>query len=173
MTAICAAVVLAVSRIPLGHDSPYEVFSVFRSILVHSLLQRRVGGDTSTPRFCSPSCPLSRTSRPRSPPQRSVRINANPVEHGRRQSKRFGGSGDSDAPVLQRLLSDHVAATGSPLAGELLAGLDRGQDILSRFTKIIPVAYARVKDIQDEIANSGDTADSENAWQTILEAAHG
>ena len=86
---------------------------------------------------------------------------------------RFGGIGDSDAPVLQRLLSDHVAATGSPLAGELLAGLDRGQDILSRFTKIIPVAYARVKDIQDEIANSGDTADSENAWQTILEAAHG
>lgn len=66
---------------------------MFRSILVHSLLQRRVGGDTSTPRFCSPSCPLSRASRPRSPPQRSVRIKANPVEHGRRQSKRFGGSG--------------------------------------------------------------------------------
>ncbi|UVI34477.1 glutamate synthase large subunit [Brevibacterium spongiae] len=86
---------------------------------------------------------------------------------------RFGGLGVTDTEVLERLLAAHVEATGSPLADELLAGLHRGQDVLSRFTKIIPVAYARVKDIQDEITAGGEAADSEQAWQTILEAAHG
>jgi glutamate synthase (NADPH/NADH) large chain len=86
---------------------------------------------------------------------------------------RFTGIGVTDAEVLERLLAAHVEATGSPLAHELLTGLHRGQDVLSRFTKIIPAAYARVKELQDELAGTGEAADSDQTWQTILEAAHG
>lgn len=86
---------------------------------------------------------------------------------------RFTGVGVTDMDVLQRLLSEHVQWTSSPLAAQLLEGLRRGEDVLSRFTKIIPVAYARVKDVQDELTAAGEPAASEAAWHTILEVANG
>ncbi|MDN5547303.1 MAG: glutamate synthase subunit alpha, partial [Rhodococcus sp. (in: high G+C Gram-positive bacteria)] len=86
---------------------------------------------------------------------------------------RFTGVGVDDMAVLQRLLDEHVQWTGSPLASQLLDGLRRGEDVLSRFTKIIPVTYARVKDIQDEFAAAGQPADSDAAWHKILEATNG
>ncbi|MGO0602841.1 glutamate synthase large subunit [Brevibacterium linens] len=86
---------------------------------------------------------------------------------------RFTGVGVDDMEILERLLREHVEWTASPLAGELLDGLRRGQDVLSRFTKIIPVAYAAVKDIQDEFAAAGKAVDSDEAWHTILEATNG
>ncbi|MGC3022980.1 hypothetical protein [Brevibacterium sp. FAM 24630] len=87
-TAFCAAVVLAVSRIPLGHDSPYEVFSMFRSILVHSPPSRPVCGDTSD---SAASSPLTRRlpGHRVSPLLESRRIQSN----GQHKSNRFGGSG--------------------------------------------------------------------------------
>ncbi|MGO1291303.1 MAG: glutamate synthase subunit alpha, partial [Brevibacterium linens] len=86
---------------------------------------------------------------------------------------RFTGVGVDDMEILERLLREHVEWTASPLAGELLDGLRRGQDVLSRFTKIIPVAYATVKDIQDEFVAAGKAVDSDEAWHTILEATNG
>src|SRR5699024_12006738 len=59
---------------------------------------------------------------------------------------RFTGVGVEDMTVLERLLDEHVEWTGSPLAAELLGGLRRGEDVMSRFTKIIPVAYQAVRD---------------------------
>ncbi|MDN5550240.1 MAG: hypothetical protein L0G54_05950, partial [Brevibacterium sp.] len=86
---------------------------------------------------------------------------------------RFTGVGISDMEVLQRLLGEHVQWTGSPLAAQLLDGLRRGEDVLSRFTKIIPVAYAMVKDVQEEFIAAGQSADSDAAWHKILEVANG
>src|SRR5699024_5187928 len=73
---------------------------------------------------------------------------------------RFTGVGVEDMTVLERLLDEHVEWTGSPLAAELLGGLRRGEDIMSRFTKIIPVAYQAVRDIQAEFADAGHAPDS-------------
>ncbi|MGO2860020.1 MAG: glutamate synthase large subunit [Brevibacterium sp.] len=86
---------------------------------------------------------------------------------------RFTGVGVDDMEVLQRLLSEHVDWTGSPLAGELLDGLRRGEDVLSRFTKIIPVAYQAVREIQTELAEEGTSPNSDAAWHKILEVTHG
>lgn len=86
---------------------------------------------------------------------------------------RFTGVGITDMEVLQRLLDEHVQWTGSPLAAQLLDGLRRGEDVLSRFTKIIPVAYAMVKDVQEEFIAAGQSADSDDAWHKILEVANG
>ncbi|TSI17853.1 glutamate synthase large subunit [Brevibacterium aurantiacum] len=86
---------------------------------------------------------------------------------------RFTGVGITDMEVLQRLLGEHVQWTGSPLAAQLLDGLRRGEDVLSRFTKIIPVAYAMVKDVQEEFIAAGQSADSDDAWHKILEVANG
>ena len=86
---------------------------------------------------------------------------------------RFTGVGVEDMTVLERLLDDHVEWTGSPLAAELLGGLRRGEDVMSRFTKIIPVAYQAVRDIQAEFAAAGHAPDSDAAWNTILEVTHG
>ncbi|WP_209373148.1 glutamate synthase large subunit [Brevibacterium renqingii] len=86
---------------------------------------------------------------------------------------RFTGVGVDDMTVLERLLGEHLARTGSPLADELLEGLHRGEDVLSRFTKIIPVAYQAVRDIQADLAAAGHEPDSEAVWNTILEVTHG
>ncbi|MCM1012510.1 MULTISPECIES: glutamate synthase large subunit [unclassified Brevibacterium] len=86
---------------------------------------------------------------------------------------RFTGVGVDDMEVLERLLGEHVEWTDSPLAAQLLDGLRRGEDVLSRFTKIIPVAYQAVRDIQSEMAAEGTPADSDAAWRKILEVTHG
>ena len=46
-----------------------------------------------------------------------------------------------DILQLQEILEEYVQATGSPLAGNILAHMD---EYASRFKKIIPVAYARM-----------------------------
>src|SRR5699024_12684828 len=76
---------------------------------------------------------------------------------------RFTGVGVEDMTVLERLLDEHVEWTGSTLAAELLGGLRRGEDIMSRYTTIIPVAYQSVRDIQAEFAAAGHAPDSDAA----------
>jgi glutamate synthase (NADPH/NADH) large chain len=90
--------------------------------------------------------PPDATSRPACPAAPPIVLDFNPARLNPKERAagvfRFTGVGVRRYGVLERLLREHVAATASPLAGELLAGLRRGQDVLSRFTKIIPVAYA-------------------------------
>ena len=78
-----------------------------------------------------------------------------------------------DSAELLELLASHVHHTGSPLASELLAAHDRGEDVLARFTRIVPADYAAVLEIQAQCAESGLDPEGDEAWTTILEATHG
>src|SRR5699024_12783688 len=80
---------------------------------------------------------------------------------------RFTGGGVEDMTVLERLLDEHVEWTGSPLAAELLGGLRRGEDIMPRFSKIIPVAYQAIHDLATEFAAAGHAPNSDAAWTPI------
>ncbi|WP_309130161.1 glutamate synthase large subunit [Brevibacterium sp.] len=86
---------------------------------------------------------------------------------------RFTGVSGEDMSVLTRLLDEHARRTDSPLATELLTGLRRGDDVLSRFTKIIPVAYSHVVGIQAETIAAGGAPDGDEAWAKILEVTRG
>ncbi|GAA2008321.1 glutamate synthase large subunit [Brevibacterium samyangense] len=78
-----------------------------------------------------------------------------------------------DASVLVELLRRHVEFTGSPLASSLVTQMDHGEDVLSRFTKLMPVDYATVLEIQDLARRSGLDPEGDEAWAQILEATHG
>ncbi|KAB1650566.1 glutamate synthase large subunit [Pseudoclavibacter endophyticus] len=77
---------------------------------------------------------------------------------------------DADAEILRDLLEQHVEATDSALARDLLA--DFGETA-REFTKVLPRDYATVTDIRREAVESGLDPDDHNTWQKIVEATRG
>ena len=100
----------------------------------------------------------------------AARMNRADVRAGR---FRLDGVQAEDSAELLELLASHVHHTGSSLASELLAAHDRGEDVLARFTRIVPADYAAVLEIQAQCAESGLDPEGDEAWTTILEATHG
>ena len=70
---------------------------------------------------------------------------------------------------VQRLVREHLALTGSPVAQDLLA--DPGWT--DRFTVITPRQYASVLRIRAEAEARGDDPNGPHAWSLILEDSHG
>ncbi|MGO2111553.1 MAG: glutamate synthase subunit alpha, partial [Pseudoclavibacter sp.] len=77
---------------------------------------------------------------------------------------------EADAVILRDLIEQHVAATDSVLATELLARFD---ETVLEFTKVLPRDYATVTDIRREAIDNGLDPDDHNTWQKILEATRG
>ncbi|WP_373456812.1 glutamate synthase large subunit [Brevibacterium sp. 50QC2O2] len=98
------------------------------------------------------------------------RINAADRRAGKFQ---LSALSDSDALFIREILVAHADRTDSPLAGGLLDQLERGEDVMSRFTKLVPVDYASVLEIQQMFTGSGQDPEGDEAWNKILEATHG
>ncbi|MCB1274580.1 MAG: glutamate synthase subunit alpha, partial [Leucobacter sp.] len=72
------------------------------------------------------------------------------------------------------LLTRHVEQTGSQVARDLLQQLEAdAESVWSRFTRLIPRDYARVLEIRERAAETGDDPNGERVWEEILEATHG
>ncbi|WP_349827947.1 glutamate synthase large subunit [Brevibacterium litoralis] len=78
-----------------------------------------------------------------------------------------------DSAELTELLRRHVEFTGSPLASWLVDQIDHGEDVLSRFTKLVPVQYATVLEIQHSASTAGTDPEGDDTWKKILEATNG
>jgi glutamate synthase (NADPH) large chain len=77
---------------------------------------------------------------------------------------------DHDATVLQDLLEQHIAATGSVKAQRLLANFETEREL---FTRVLPRDYARVIAIQNHAATAGEDPAGKEVWTQILEVTGG
>jgi len=98
---------------------------------------------------------------------REAQVNAGALETG---ELRLLGLDDADVAALQRLLTEHVERTGSPLAAELLNDADA---LRTAFVKVLPRDYAAVQEIRREAEAAGADPDGENIWTRILEVTGG
>ncbi|GIG28874.1 glutamate synthase large subunit [Cellulomonas marina] len=77
---------------------------------------------------------------------------------------------DEDAATVERLLRLHAEETGSQVATALL---DDAAGWRHRFTRLLPLEYARIRRALDEAAQRGLDPMAPGAWNEILELAHG
>jgi len=77
---------------------------------------------------------------------------------------------DADVAVLRDLLRRHHDETGSPLAAELLAD---EQAIRARFTRVLPVEFARMTVAMAKAEAEGLDPAAPGVWEHILEVSHG
>lgn len=77
---------------------------------------------------------------------------------------------DADLAVLRGLLRRHLDETGSPLAAELLAD---EQAIRTRFTRVLPVEFARMTVAMAKAEAEGLDPAAPGVWEHILEVSHG
>ena len=75
---------------------------------------------------------------------------------------------DDDAALVHSLLVRYEQDTGSPVAAELLAG-----DWRSRFTRILPTEFARVRRALAKAEAEGLDPAAPGVWDQILEVARG
>ena len=75
---------------------------------------------------------------------------------------------DEDAAVVGDLLRRYAEETGSPVAAELLEG-----DWRSRFTRVLPTEYARVRRALAQAEADGLDPAAPGVWDQILEVARG
>ena len=85
---------------------------------------------------------------------------------------------DPEEPALREkiveLLGRHREETGSLVAEELLAEIERDPDrVFARFTRLIPRGYSRVLEIRVRADQNGIDPDGDHVWSEILEATHG
>ena len=78
--------------------------------------------------------------------------------------------GDGDAEILRDLLQEHVAATGSGLAGRMLADFDAE---LANFTRVVPRDFAAVLETRRDAVAEGLDPDGDIVWNRILEVTGG
>jgi glutamate synthase (NADPH/NADH) large chain len=76
----------------------------------------------------------------------------------------------ADAATVERLLSEHLAETGSPRAAELLADLPAS---LTRFTKVVPTEYERMLASLAAARDQGLDPSAPGVWDHILEVSRG
>ena len=73
----------------------------------------------------------------------------------------------TDDAVLRTILEDHAAATGSAVAHEML------KTDLSAFSRIVPKAFARMRDALDKAEAEGLDIASSTVWAGIMEGTNG
>ena len=77
---------------------------------------------------------------------------------------------DEDWALVTGLLRRHAEETGSPVAEELLAEPERTR---SRFTRLLPTEYARVRRALAQAEADGLDPSAPGVWDQILEVARG
>ena len=77
---------------------------------------------------------------------------------------------DEDFALVMSLLRRHAEETGSPVAEELLAEPERTR---SRFTRLLPTEYARVRRALARAEAEGLDPSAPGVWDQILEVARG
>lgn len=77
---------------------------------------------------------------------------------------------EEDVTLLVQLLGEHHRHTDSRIAGELAADPEA---IRSRFTRLRPPAYARVRALLEQAEADGVDVAEPQVWNRILEATHG
>jgi len=92
-------------------------------------------------------------------------VNVDAVRSGELQ---LGPLDDEDAAVVGDLLRRYAEETGSPVAAELLKG-----DWRSRFTRVLPTEYARVRRALAQAEAEGLDPAAPGVWDQILEVARG
>ncbi len=75
-----------------------------------------------------------------------------------------------DEIIVRTLVEKHQAETDSPKARELLAGWDEAK---TRFTRVLPSQYARVRERLAQIEADGGNLEAPGAWAEFLEATRG
>jgi glutamate synthase (NADPH/NADH) large chain len=102
---------------------------------------------------------------------RAVAMNAQAVASGELV---VGPLEDGDWELVRRLLERHEAETGSPVAAGLLAD----PQVRERFSRVLPVGWARVRTALAEAEaagrrlGEGDDFDP-SLWEQIMEVARG
>ncbi|PKQ18279.1 MAG: glutamate synthase large subunit [Actinobacteria bacterium HGW-Actinobacteria-8] len=75
-----------------------------------------------------------------------------------------------DVIIVRSLIETHVAETDSPRGRELLAHWDEAS---TRFTRILPAQYARVREALAELEATGQDLQAPGAWSNFLEVTGG
>jgi glutamate synthase (NADPH/NADH) large chain len=75
-----------------------------------------------------------------------------------------------DEVIVRTLIEKHQMETDSPKAREILAAWDEAK---SRFTRVLPSQYARVRERLAEIEAEGGNLEAPGAWAEFLEVTHG
>jgi glutamate synthase (NADPH) large chain len=82
----------------------------------------------------------------------------------------LGTPDEEDISIIARLLAEHHKHTDSRIAAELQH--DR-EAIRSRFTRVLPPAYARVNEVLAQADADGVDVSEPRVWTRVLEATHG
>ena len=98
---------------------------------------------------------------------RPERVNAEAVASGELTLSPLDAE---DQTIVRALIEKHHAETESPKARDLLASWD---EAASRFTRVLPSQYARVRERLAEIEAEGGTLDAPGAWADFLEVTRG
>ncbi|MEX0913482.1 MAG: glutamate synthase large subunit [Demequina sp.] len=98
---------------------------------------------------------------------RHERMNAGAVESG---ELTLSPLDPEDASIVRGLIERHVAATESPLGRELLGDWEQTR---SRFTRVLPAQYARVRDALAQMEATGGDLNAPGAWAEFLEVTSG
>ncbi|MFV0427569.1 MAG: glutamate synthase large subunit [Beutenbergiaceae bacterium] len=77
---------------------------------------------------------------------------------------------EEDISIIAALLADHVRYTDSRIASALVDDRDA---IRSRFTRVLPPAFARVNEVLAQAAADGIDVGEPQVWTRVLEATHG
>ena len=80
----------------------------------------------------------------------------------------LAGPVDAHDEELLAVLEEHVARTGSTTAAGILASRD-----LSRFTKLVPEAFARMRAALDAAQAEGLDVKNPAVWNQVLEVSRG
>ncbi len=75
-----------------------------------------------------------------------------------------------DETIVRGLIEKHVEQTSSPFGKELLSSWDES---VTRFTRVLPAQYARVRDALAEIEAQGGDLTAPGAWADFLEVTGG
>jgi glutamate synthase (NADPH/NADH) large chain len=75
-----------------------------------------------------------------------------------------------DETIVRALIDKHVAETGSPRGREMLATWDETK---TRFTRVLPAQYARVREALTELEATGGDLRAPGAWAEFLEVTSG
>jgi glutamate synthase (NADPH) large chain len=82
----------------------------------------------------------------------------------------LGPLGSADAEMLRDLLQEHVAETGSELAGRMLEDFEQ---TVSDFVRVVPRDYAAVLETRQAALAEGLDPDGDIVWNRILEVTGG
>lgn len=77
---------------------------------------------------------------------------------------------DADVVLVTGLLRRHLDETGSPVAAQ---ALEDPEAVRTRFTRLLPTEYARVREALSKAAAEGLDPTAPGVWERILEVAHG